>query len=49
MVIARGRLSPRIAVRDATPALIGQWMSGLFREASPPEPPPLVRGVEVHA
>ena len=30
VVIARGRLSPRIAVRDATPALIGQWMSGLF-------------------
>jgi len=39
VVIARGRLSPRIAVRDATPALIGQWMSGLFHEATP-EPPP---------
>ena len=38
VVIARGRLSPRIAVRDATSALIGQWMSGLFTEKaqSPP-------------
>ena len=30
VVIARGQLSPRIAVRDATMALVGQWMSGLF-------------------
>ncbi|HXJ22909.1 MAG TPA: ABC transporter ATP-binding protein, partial [Polyangia bacterium] len=34
VVIARGRLSPRIAARDATPALIGQWMSGLFRASA---------------
>jgi simple sugar transport system ATP-binding protein len=34
VVIARGRFSPRIAVRDATSALIGQWMSGLFVEGA---------------
>jgi len=32
VVLARGRLSPRVAVRDATVAQIGQWMSGLFPE-----------------
>jgi ABC-type uncharacterized transport system ATPase subunit len=45
VVIARGRLSPRIAVRDATPALIGQWMSGLFAEQAAP----VATGVEAHA
>jgi hypothetical protein len=30
VVLARGRLSPRVAVEDATVAEIGQWMSGLF-------------------
>jgi len=30
VVLARGRLSPRIPVREATVAQIGQWMSGLF-------------------
>ncbi len=30
VVVARGRLSPRIAARDADAALIGQWMAGLF-------------------
>ena len=30
VVMARGRLSPRVPVRDATVAQIGQWMSGLF-------------------
>jgi len=30
VVMARGRLSPRVAVRDATVARIGEWMSGLF-------------------
>jgi simple sugar transport system ATP-binding protein len=30
VVMARGRLSPRVAVRDASVAQIGQWMSGLF-------------------
>lgn len=34
VVIARGRLSPRISVRDATMALVGQWMSGLFAEGT---------------
>jgi general nucleoside transport system ATP-binding protein len=33
VVIARGRLSPRVAVRDATPEIIGEWMSGLFPDA----------------
>ena len=53
VVIARGKLSPRIAVADATPALIGQWMSGLFAEGGAPRPalpsplPPA--GAEAHA
>jgi ABC-type uncharacterized transport system ATPase subunit len=34
MVIAGGRLSPRIRTRDATVAQIGEWMSGLWPEAS---------------
>jgi simple sugar transport system ATP-binding protein len=42
VVIARGKLSPRIAVRDATSALIGQWMSGLFAEDSPADASPRV-------
>jgi general nucleoside transport system ATP-binding protein len=29
-VIAKGRLSPSIASRDANVDLIGQWMSGLW-------------------
>jgi simple sugar transport system ATP-binding protein len=29
-VMARGKLSPSIAIADATPARIGEWMSGLF-------------------
>jgi general nucleoside transport system ATP-binding protein len=29
-VIAKGRLSPSIATRDASVALIGEWMSGLW-------------------
>jgi ABC-type uncharacterized transport system ATPase subunit len=49
MVIARGRLSPRIAVADATPALIGQWMSGLFAGRPPAGVLPIVREVEAHA
>ena len=49
VVIARGRLSPRIAVRDANPALIGQWMSGLFTETAAPELAPVATGVEAHA
>ncbi len=49
VVIARGRLSPRIAVRDANPALIGQWMSGLFSETAAPALVPVATGVEAHA
>ncbi|MDB4982679.1 MAG: putative sugar binding transporter protein, partial [Myxococcales bacterium] len=49
VVIARGRLSPRVAVRDATPALIGEWMSGLFPDAPTAEARPVALGVEAHA
>jgi simple sugar transport system ATP-binding protein len=31
-VIARGRLSPSILRADATPTLLGEWMSGLWQE-----------------
>ena len=34
LVIARGRLSPSVATRDASVATVGEWMSGLW----PPEP-----------
>jgi hypothetical protein len=34
VVIARGRLSPSIAARDATVEQIGQWMSGLWDPAA---------------
>ncbi len=37
VVIARGRLSPPIATRDATVEQIGQWMAGLFD--APTHPP----------
>ena len=43
VVIARGRLSPRIAVRDATIAQIGQWMSGLSARRRAPALLPLRR------
>jgi simple sugar transport system ATP-binding protein len=33
-VIARGRLSPSIQRTDATPTLLGEWMSGLWQEVS---------------
>ncbi len=33
-VIAKGRLSPSIATRDATVELIGEWMSGLWTAAA---------------
>jgi ABC-type uncharacterized transport system ATPase subunit len=46
VVIARGRLSPRVAVRDATAALIGEWMSGLFPEKAAPDAPPALTVVE---
>jgi general nucleoside transport system ATP-binding protein len=32
-VIAKGALSPSIARAEASVALIGQWMSGLWTEA----------------
>ncbi|CAN5240591.1 ABC transporter ATP-binding protein [soil metagenome] len=32
VVMAKGRLSPPLAVADATRALIGEWMSGLWNE-----------------
>ncbi len=39
-VIAKGKLSPSIQRADATVALIGEWMSGLWGEPSP-QPSPL--------
>jgi simple sugar transport system ATP-binding protein len=49
VVIARGRLSPRVAVRDATPALIGQWMSGLFQVTAVDEARPVAAVLEAEA
>jgi general nucleoside transport system ATP-binding protein len=34
VVIARGRLSPAVATREATVEQIGQWMAGLFDAAN---------------
>lgn len=34
-VIAKGRLSPSINTADASLALIGQWMSGMWADATP--------------
>jgi simple sugar transport system ATP-binding protein len=31
-VIAKGRLSPSISAVDATPSLVGEWMSGLWED-----------------
>jgi ABC-type uncharacterized transport system ATPase subunit len=49
VVISGGRVSPRVARRDATRALVGEWMSGLWPEnweaaadigpSKPPEQP----------
>ncbi len=39
VVIAQGRVSPSIAVADATVERIGEWMSGLWAKA--PESPPV--------
>ncbi len=54
VVISQGRLSPRVAVRDASPELIGQWMNGLFPDAvkpegSSPSPPDRSLGAEARA
>jgi ABC-type uncharacterized transport system ATPase subunit len=38
VVIARGRLSPSIATRDATTERIGEWMSGLWTPATADAP-----------
>jgi general nucleoside transport system ATP-binding protein len=40
VVLARGRLSPRVTVGDATIAEIGEWMSGLFPDPPAPERSP---------
>jgi len=34
VVIAQGRLSPSVAVKDATVEMIGEWMSGLWTGAA---------------
>ena len=31
LVIAQGRISPSVPVRDATVEMIGEWMSGLWQ------------------
>ena len=36
VVIARGRLSPSIAARNASVEQIGQWMAGLFDRGDDP-------------
>ena len=41
LVIAGGRLSPSVPVADATIAMIGAWMSGLWPGAAPPGSPAL--------
>jgi simple sugar transport system ATP-binding protein len=38
VVIARGKLSPSIATRDATVEQIGQWMAGIFESGPGREP-----------
>ena len=38
-VIAKGRLSPSIATADASVALVGQWMSGLWPGSGSPSMP----------
>jgi simple sugar transport system ATP-binding protein len=39
LVMAKGRVSPSIATRDATRGRIGEWMSGLWNGATTPEKP----------
>ena len=43
VVMAAGRLSPPLALADASRALIGEWMSGLWSDG----PPPLLPALEV--
>ncbi|MFZ5894940.1 MAG: ABC transporter ATP-binding protein [Myxococcota bacterium] len=40
VVMAKGRLSPSLPARDASPALLGEWMSGLWPETSATEREP---------
>ncbi|MFO1295578.1 MAG: ATP-binding cassette domain-containing protein [Rubrivivax sp.] len=49
VVIAQGRVSPSIAVADATIELIGEWMSGLWNKggAAPPAAAPAVMHEEM--
>jgi simple sugar transport system ATP-binding protein len=42
VVLARGRLSPRVPVAEATVAQLGEWMSGLFPDGSAPPPDPVI-------
>jgi general nucleoside transport system ATP-binding protein len=56
VVMAGGRLSPRVAVRDTTRAQIGEWMSGLFpgtthapAGTAPPAPGAVIPGSGIHA
>ncbi|MGA0610162.1 ABC transporter ATP-binding protein [Caldimonas sp. KR1-144] len=44
LVIARGRLSPSVATRDATVEQIGEWMSGLWLDPHPNPLPPAGEG-----
>ena len=44
VVIAKGRLSPPLAVAAASVERIGQWMSGLWGEPGPPGVPTPVDG-----
>jgi simple sugar transport system ATP-binding protein len=48
-VMAQGRLSPPLRREDATPEQIGQWMSGLWDEPSPPAPLPQAGEGSQHA
>ncbi len=45
VVIAQGRVSPSIAVADATIELIGAWMSGLWDQGAAAAPPRTQAGV----
>ena len=38
LVMAQGRVSPRVAAAEATVEMIGEWMSGLWPDAGPSSP-----------
>jgi simple sugar transport system ATP-binding protein len=48
-VIAQGRLSPPVATRDATVAMMGEWMSGLWAEQGTAEEVLAAGAVDVQA